>query len=47
MEKKFCQGCKKRLLMLGPLGDRTMEFEDGFYCEKCAKVKVEKNRRNL
>lgn len=46
--KKFCKKCGQRL----PEGftnfvskSKAREFEDGFYCETCAKIKVEEARR--
>jgi len=49
-EKKFCKNCKKRLperTLFSSLagGEKVYEFEDGWYCENCALVKVKKARR--
>jgi len=53
-EKIFCQGCKQRISKSGMAkklltkgSEDIFEFEDGFYCSKCAKIKVEKERRNF
>ncbi len=44
----YCVKCKQKL----PQGisvmfsqSKPVEFEDGTYCEKCAKIKVEEARR--
>ncbi len=47
MESKFCNGCKKKINPMPFIGDKFHEFEEGTYCEKCAKIIVEKNRRSL
>lgn len=48
-EKTFCQGCKQRIpkpsLFLKITGTKIYEFEEGYYCENCAKVKVNKERK--
>ena len=48
MDKLFCQRCKRRIIkkFLGS-GENIIEFEDGYYCEKCAKEKVEEARRKI
>lgn len=52
-EKKFCQRCKQ-LIKLKPKGLMGVfskppmefyEFEDGYYCGPCGKVKVEEARK--
>jgi len=46
--KRYCQNCKIALRekALGLFTqDEIWEFEDGFYCDKCAKVKMEKARK--
>ena len=48
MEKKFCVGCDRKLTegaFMGIGGEKIHEFKDGFYCEKCAKIKVDNARR--
>ena len=47
MEPKYCVGCKKRLIVIPFLGDKVFHFEDGVYCELCAKKLIERRRRNL
>ena len=47
-EPIFCQNCKIRLsegLILGLGKSKFYEFSDGNYCEKCAKIKVERSRK--
>jgi len=43
--KQFCKVCKQILStdLLGRV--QGVEFEDGFYCQKCAKHKVDISRR--
>lgn len=45
---KFCANCGIALKegVLGFGGTKTYEFEDGWYCEECAKVKVKRARNN-
>jgi hypothetical protein len=51
VEKKFCNNCGIRLFeasfMSRIKGDTPaiFEFVEGFYCEKCAKLKVEERRK--
>lgn len=50
-EKVFCQKCERRLNTGGPLkliskGEKIHEFKDGYYCDNCAKVKIEEARKN-
>ena len=52
MENKFCKGCGQKLnITSGILGMITKkdyhELEDGFYCDKCASIKVGKKRRKI
>lgn len=42
MEKVFCKGCLRRLNNAFMGGERIIEFEDGQYCERCAKERIEK-----
>lgn len=47
VEKIFCKNCGQKIHQskIGFLtGDRYHEFQDGFYCEACAKQRVEKAR---
>jgi len=53
-EKVFCRGCKQRIVipsatqkLLSKGSENPIEFEDGYYCPKCAKIKVEKERSNF
>tara|TARA_Y100000310_G_scaffold245823_1_gene250842 strand:+ start:413 stop:565 length:153 start_codon:yes stop_codon:yes gene_type:complete len=50
MDEDFCKGCEK-LLPKGVLakfgGEKVYTLKDGIYCERCAKIKVERNRKNL
>jgi len=47
-EKKFCKGCG-RLINILPfgIGEKYVEFDDGYYCESCAKIMVEKRRKKI
>jgi len=47
MPKVFCKGCGRRLNNLPFMGERIVEFEEGFYCEKCAKERSEQMRRKM
>lgn len=52
MEKNFCRGCGKRIsgspkFMNLINKEKIYEFEEGMYCEKCAKVKVDRRRREM
>jgi len=42
MEKIYCKGCGRRLMNTPFLGERIVEYEDGWYCEKCSKIRQEK-----
>ena len=52
-DKIFCQKCEQRLPsqsggFMGFLkleSQKVYEFKEGFYCDKCAKVKVEEGRK--
>lgn len=48
VEKKFCKKCGQRLYdssFMGLVkGTPKYEFDDGYYCEKCGKARVEKTR---
>jgi len=47
-DKVFCKGCGKKLNVLPfGMGDRYQEFEDGFYCETCAKLRINKRRKEI
>ena len=44
-----CEKCKQKITVAG-IGamfaqSKPVEFEDGFYCENCAKIKVAEARR--
>ena len=44
----YCAKCKQKLVVgIGAMfaQSKPVEFEDGTYCEKCAKIKVEEARR--
>ena len=50
-EKIFCQKCERRLKTGGPLkliskGEIIHEFKDGYYCDNCAKVKIQEARES-
>ena len=47
MGKVYCKGCGISILSVPFVGDKYYEFEDGIYCEKCAKIRVDKNRKKL
>ena len=50
-EKRFCKGCGQRLPapsifdIVNKNKAKVHEFEDGFYCDGCAKSKVDKARK--
>lgn len=47
VDKKFCTKCGQKLpneFANFIVKDKAREFSDGWYCEKCAKIKVEENR---
>jgi len=41
---KFCPRCKQKIPEGFFLQTKPVEFEDGLYCEQCAKIKVRENR---
>jgi len=44
----FCKGCGQKLpqgISIMFADSKPVEFEDGFYCAKCAKIKVNKVRQ--
>ena len=47
MNEKFCKGCKKQLNTIPFIGEKFYKFEDGTYCEQCAKIVIERNRRKF
>lgn len=46
-EKGFCKGCGKAMANIPFIGEPTHTLEDGTYCQTCAKIKVDKKRKNL
>jgi len=47
-EKKFCVKCGQKLpseIVNFIAKDKAHEFKEGWYCEKCAKVRVEEARK--
>ncbi len=49
MMEEFCKKCGIEIqkgLLLGIGGQKSYRFEDGTYCEKCAKAKVETARKS-
>ena len=42
MEKIYCKGCGRRLINTFIGGEKIVEYEDGWYCEKCSKIRQEK-----
>ena len=53
-KKNFCKGCGKKLPTASMFsgfasafgqGEPVHEFADGFYCDKCAKTRVDKRRK--
>lgn len=56
MTTKFCKNCGIRLpgdvgaigklgtFLVGGGGQKVYQFDDGDYCEKCAKIRVDKKR---
>ncbi len=47
---EYCTGCKQKLplkVLGGIMGNKVYEFEDGNYCQKCAEIKVERDREDL
>lgn len=47
MKEVFCTVCGRKINTLPFIGERYHQFKDGYYCDKCAKIKVEKNRRKI
>ncbi len=48
MIDEFCKKCGIKInagLILGIGGTKHFKFEDGTYCENCAKIKVDKARQ--
>ena len=50
-DKKFCEKCgqklnepPKPLFLISKKVITYYEFKDGFYCERCAKIKIENER---
>jgi len=49
----FCKGCGIALKSPNPLslifvkGEKIYQFDDGYYCEHCAKLRIDKRRRKL
>jgi len=44
----YCAKCKQKLVVgMGAMFNKSkpVEFEDGFYCEHCAKIKVAEARQ--
>jgi len=47
-DKTFCKGCGKRLNILPfGMGDRVYEFDDGYYCEACSKLRTDRRRKQI
>ena len=49
-ETDYCQGCGQRLphKILGMItGQKAYSFDDGYYCQKCAEIRVKRDRDNL
>lgn len=49
MESRFCEGCQRKIIE-GTFGfgkEKFFEFKNGVYCEKCAKLKVDKSRGKM
>ena len=44
---QYCQGCKQAINTTPFIGQPHVKFEDGVYCTQCAKVKIDKQRKNL
>lgn len=47
MEEVFCAVCKRQLNTIPFIGEKYVKFEDGTYCQKCAKEKVDKERKKI
>jgi hypothetical protein len=47
MEKIYCKGCGRRLNNIPFIGEPMVEFEEGFYCQKCAKERAENKRSKI
>lgn len=43
----FCKGCGKKINNIPFIGEPHYKFEDGTYCQQCAKVVVDKKRKAL
>ena len=46
-EELYCTCCGKKLNKIPFLGEPLHRFKDGNYCQTCAKIKVDKRRKNL
>lgn len=44
--EEFCKGCGLKIKRSLFGGTKAYEFEDGSYCEKCARAKVDKARKS-
>ena len=45
---EFCKGCGQKVAAgVGSMFSKVkpIEFEDGFYCEECAKIRVARSRQ--
>ncbi len=47
MNEVYCKGCTKKINTIPFLGEPFHKFEDGTYCQQCAKVVIDKRRKNL
>jgi len=43
----YCAGCGKRIIVVPFFGEKSYKFQDGVYCEACARLVVEKRRKKL
>lgn len=48
IDEIYCKGCGMKLNrgILG-FGGNAFAFEDGYYCQKCGKIKVEEARKKI
>jgi|TARA_Y100000310_G_scaffold98941_1_gene96728 hypothetical protein len=47
MEVVYCKGCSKKISTIPFVGEPHHKLEDGVYCQACAKIIIDKRRRNL
>jgi len=46
-QEVFCSGCTKEINTIPFIGEKFYKFKDGIYCEQCAKIYIEKKRKEM